>query len=144
MSKLTDMVMRTWAAKRVKDEVADEHKQLQLQAVELCHEAKQTKVVFDADERQVTGTLVEGVNSVLDAEALRDALTPEQWEKITIPVLDKDLLEAHVLTGEISADLVESFTEIRPRAAFLKFTEKAQPAQAVPVKKARKGGKKAS
>lgn len=141
-TKLKNLLLRTWAAKQTKEEVEREHKSLQAETIDLFHAEKTDKLVVEDGGRIITGTMVEGTTTVLDEEALRDLLTDAQWDAITIPAVDKGLLEAHILTGQIDADAVERCVEIRPRSPFLRFTVKEGAAPAAPVKKAR-GGQKA-
>jgi hypothetical protein len=136
-TNLKDMVTRAWLAKRVKTEVEQEFADLQREAVEGFHASKTNRIEVAYEGDLLTGTLVEVVRGVLDEGLLEESLTKKQWEAISVRKLDRDLLEAYVLTGQIDAELVERCTEMKANAPFIKFTVKegAAAVAAPPVRK---------
>lgn len=80
--------------------------------------------LIGVDGESVSATLVEGERLVIDEALLISKLDKRQLGKIMKPVVDRELLEAAVKLGHISADLVASCSEMKPSAAYIKFTEK--------------------
>lgn len=141
---IKDLVLRTWFAKTTKDEIEAEHKALQNAAIDLFHEAKLDGTEIEYEGKLIKATLVEGTTTVLDVEALKEKLTKKQWDAITVRVIDKELLEAHVLTKDIDVAVVESCCELKPKAGYFKFTVKEAAAPVAAIKKARAGRKASS
>lgn len=79
---------------------------------------------FVDNGKAVQATLVEGERLVIDEDLLLTKLNGKQIAKITKAVVDRELLEAAVKLGDISADLVASCSEMKASAPYIKFTEK--------------------
>lgn len=73
---------------------------------------------------EIKGTRIEAEVANVDYTKLQTLVSPVQWEKITKRVVDTDLLQAAIDTGEISADTIASCTEITTRKPYIKFTVK--------------------
>jgi hypothetical protein len=74
------------------------------------------------DGGDIRGTLVEGQRTKIDDAGLLVVLSPEQVEKVTKRVFDKDLLEAAVAVGVIDADLVAAHSTIVDVKPYVKIT----------------------
>lgn len=104
--------------KREEKKMQEEIKELEAKVITQM----QTKKVSVFEVTGIKGTLVEGTTLTLDEEGLKAALPTATWNKITRQVLDKELLEANIVTGKIDADLVASFTEEKPRKPYVRVS----------------------
>lgn len=52
-------------------------------------------------------TLIQPTSIVWNESLLQDALTPAQWNRVTVRKVDKHLLEAELTVGRIDASIVE-------------------------------------
>lgn len=68
----------------------------------------QKTVTVSAQDGDIKGTLVAGTRIIIDEEKLRGALTAAQWKKVSKSVLDKEKLEAHMVTGDVDPNIVAS------------------------------------
>lgn len=82
-------------------------------------ERKGQKTVSAGDLR---GTLVKGTTITIDEAALKKSLGARLWGKVTKQVLDKEKLEAHIVTGEVDPNVVASVSAEKDRKPFVKVS----------------------
>lgn len=111
-----------FAAKQEAKEAKDLFEGMQADTVKAMHDADTDHFEIDMPEGTVKVSLVEVDRMILDEDALRARLGEDVWAGCTKEVLDKDLLEARIATGEIDADIVQQCAEWRPNKPFVKFT----------------------
>lgn len=63
--------------------------------------------------------IIAGHDTVLDAEALKEAVGPQVWQRITDRVLNQDKLTAAVEKGIVPADVVEECMTLKERKPYL-------------------------
>jgi hypothetical protein len=110
-------------ASKTHKEVADE---IQGSLLDLFMKADAKKIEIEYEDVKITGTLVESTTLVLDEQKLKGMLGDDLWSVVTRPVLDRTLLEAAIVRGEVDAEEVAKCSSEQPRAAFIKITEKKQ------------------
>lgn len=64
--------------------------------------------------------VIEQEITAINADLLRDRLTPAQWNKVTERVLNEVLLDAMVTTGKVDATVVDECTYIAAEKRFLR------------------------
>jgi hypothetical protein len=74
---------------------------------------------------KVTATAVQGVQEVLDPEALRKCVGQEVWDQIAPPVqvLDKALLEDAIARGVIAPGVLATCSESKPKKPYVLISE---------------------
>lgn len=89
-------------------------------------ESKGQKSV-SANNGDLTGTLVKGSTITINEESLKKALGAGLWKKVTKQVLDKERLEAHIVTGDIDPNVVAQHSTEKDRKPFIKVTGQFRP-----------------
>lgn len=102
---------------------ADEKTRMEGLALKAMEGIKSTTFTdADGDTHQATRVDPEGVET--DFAALRKKLTAAQWALITTQVVDTKKLEAAILTGQISKEVVAAASQVKPRKSYILFTQK--------------------
>lgn len=123
ISKLGANLLRYAVAKKVAKKAAESQSKAEADLISAMRAAGQETVSATLDSgANVKGTLVEGETVSYDFDRLKKQLTPAQWKKITVDVVDKTLLEAEVTVGNIDANVVAACSEVKPRKAFVKVS----------------------
>jgi hypothetical protein len=74
----------------------------------------------------VKGTLVKASTVVIDPDKLKGDLTAAMWKRVTKQVLDKEMLEAHVATGDIDPNVVAAASEEKFSKPYIKVSGKLE------------------
>lgn len=95
-------------------------------------EARLIDAMVQKGQKSVTsgdlkGTLVEGTRITIDEDALKKALSAAQWKKVTKQVLDKERLEAHIVTGDVDANVVAAASTEKDVKPYVKVSGKIGP-----------------
>lgn len=123
MSSLENMLADFYACKHMLDEAKRLVDEAQKRLVAEMESAGEQTVAFQQEDgTTVTGTLVKASRVTTDEALLRNMLTDEQWDKVTVPVLDKARLEAAVTMGIVDMDVVSDASEVRENKPFVKVT----------------------
>lgn len=89
---------------------------------EFARTGKKSASVVARDGSTVKATFVQATRLVYSEERLKTALNAKQWAKVTKQVLDKTLLEAAVVLGDVDANVVASCTDQTESAAYAKVS----------------------
>ena len=106
--------------KEMQRDLADQVLEVEMRLVEALEKKGQKTV--SANNGDLNGTLVKGTTVSINEEALKKALGAPLWKKVTKQVLDKERLEAHIVTGEVDPNVVASVSTEKDRKPFIKVT----------------------
>lgn len=120
-TELDTAVARVAALKAQAKQIADDLLEAEMATVDLFHQHGVDSWV-DA-ETGVKGTLVEPVRIVIPEEKLKKAIGAAKWKIVTKSVLDKKLLEANIVNGNIDPNVVASVSEENPTKPYIKCGE---------------------
>lgn len=124
MSDLDALVGKFWAAKQVADEVARELDAAKVELIAAMDDAGLDKLTAEVDGHYVGATKVVGTRIVIDETKLKKTIGAPKWKKVTKEVLDKELLEAHVTTGDIDANEVAMCSEEHENKPYVRVNDK--------------------
>lgn len=90
-------------------------------------DGQKTLVAKGSDDRTVKGTVVAAERVIIDADRLKGQLGPKLWDKVSIRVLDKGLLEAHVTTKVVDENVVASCSEVKANKPYVRISGDLMP-----------------
>lgn len=99
--------------------------------------SKQGTKTVTAQGGAVKGTLVAGTRITIDEDALKKALSAAQWKKVTKQVLDKERLEAHIVTGDVDPNVVAAASTEKDTKPYIRVSGKLEPTTAGTSRKVR-------
>jgi hypothetical protein len=79
-------------------------------------------ILVESNERVLKATRTQNSSLVFDEQALASKLGEDMWERVSTRSLDKKKLEAHIATGEVSADVVGECATEKVSAPFIKIS----------------------
>ena len=85
----------------------------------LTKAGEKSRDVVNDDGRTIHATMVQGVTTSIDAEALEAAVGEKKWLLISTRVLDMKKLEARIATEDIDAAIVAEVTHEKPKAPYV-------------------------
>lgn len=88
---------------------------------------KKGQKTISANNGDLTGTLVKGSVITIDEDALKKALGATLWKKVTKQVLDKERLEAHIVTGDVDPNVVASVSAEKDRKPYIRVSGTFRP-----------------
>lgn len=117
---LEDDLMTLARLKQTAKETQEEFEEVQKRVISTLERTGKKSIT--ANDRNLRGTLVKGSTMVLDDEALKKTLGAKIWNKITKRVLDKEKLEAHIVTGEVDKHLVAQCTTEKDSKPYIRLS----------------------
>lgn len=120
MTSMQDYLLELARIKEAISNLNEEKLETECLLIEALEKKGQKSVT--ANNGDITGTLVKGSTISIDEEKLKKSLGAALWKKVTKQVLDKERLEAHIVTGDVDANVVAAASTEKDRKPFIKVT----------------------
>lgn len=124
MALQDDLIALAKVKERI-DALGSEKAEIEARLVDAMTQKGQKTI--SAQDGNVKGTLVAGSRITIDEDALKKALTAAQWKKVTKQVLDKERLEAHIVTGDVDPNVVAAASVEKDIKPYIKVSGKVGP-----------------
>lgn len=120
---ITESLHEVARLKRAAADAATAFKDAEAELVKQMEALGQKTVEADG----VKGTLVKGSTVSIDPERLEKVLGPKRWKQVTKQVLDKEKLEAHIVTGDIDAQEVANVSTTMDSKPYIRISGDKKP-----------------
>lgn len=107
-------------AQKAAEKAAIQH----LNLIERMQDAGVTKFNVELEDGEVTGTLVEGSTVSVDLAALKDAVKPSIFDRVTKRSIDMTAFRNAIASGDVDVDVANDITTETPRSPFVRVTKK--------------------
>lgn len=121
-------LMQMAAIKSGQELLAAEYKRLEGEVADALRARGASTATVKEDGKQVKGTLVEGMRTIIHEEPLLKSLNAAQRKEVTKQVLDTEKLEAAVALGHIPMTTVAKASETKPVKPYVKISGDKVPA----------------
>ena len=110
------------AVKADLEHLSKEKTRLESQVIALMEEWGDDRYEIETDQLVAKAVIVRAERAKIDAEMLRENLTPALWNRVTTRVLDEKKLSAYVKAGDIPAAIVAEVTTIVQNRPYVRVT----------------------